>query len=86
MIKISRSTLAFFIASLTYPICINSEVVIKPNRKCVSESDSTYKKILAKNVDKCTKKCKQDEKCISFQFVPPNKCTLYDELVEVSDF
>ena len=84
MIKISLTTLAYFIASLTYPISIKSEVVIKPNRRCVSES--AYKKTLAKNVEKCTKKCKQDENCLSFQFVSPNKCTLYDHIVEVSEF
>ena len=84
MVKISLTTLAFFIASLTYPTFTKSELVLKPNRRCVGGSD--YKRLLARNEEKCTKKCNQDDKCLSFQFAPPNKCTLYDQLVEVSDF
>lgn len=85
MVKISLTTLSFLIASLTYPTCTKSELVLKPNRRCVG-GGSDYKKTLAKNVEKCKKKCKQDENCLSFQFVSPNKCTLYDHIVEVSGF
>lgn len=84
MVKISLTTLSFLIALLTSPTCTKSELVLKPNRRCVGGSD--YKKTLAKNVEKCKKKCKQDENCLSFQFVSPNKCTLYDHIVEVSEF